>query len=971
MLSEGLLTDISRSSAILTNAEDNATLFKNCGFAYIPTDDDQITPMNFKLTEMDQKLGIIGPEFRDNNKFVYAPVCLTKESIELDMRARKKILKLGFLSYDTKKYLHPVPGVYFVGPSTPGDVEWRNAMGTPSFPYTVLTCVSDCYFGFLPHFEHNRDELRTLLKTDNRKLQTSSKHLFKNAPTTTEPYMIPFKVGDIIVTHPGMPFYLYSVPQETGTFGSTVGIVKVSAYDCIKHFDTRVKVWKEALKRGGGWKINGFNEMVYYYLAPKYKDAPPPEFLSRFQIADVLELSIFEKNNFKIEKSGGGDKKKMKLSKPVPKQSAMRVAAINELKLMPPGPEKMAKMIELGNIKFPDEPGYVAPTGGGGEAVQEKKVSPVPGTTKRKTATTVDSSPLIEKFNALLERIKKLDLRVWNPKDLVATSEKIAAMDPKLWKSQEVNSFKKVLTTLEKNVDEAEKVNVKEWDDNLGKIKTLLDENEQLLEKTKRIKEKNFWLSYQKKYEEIDSNKYWPAETVKNVNQVYIEKLTNMKNQLETVLRERQLEEEEEGGDENEEDEEEEGGGGENKLKRSRVDLEFGDHFVIPSLDNIPVVITDSYKNEKTGFFDVLSRATQDAEKFSDMISSHRSNEQLGDVYDKFTNAKKSLQDEILEQRKIGNRNKVDYNVSDLVFYTQILNDAFDFYTNRPVSASGGGGGAKNTTKKKKRRKGCKSCKVGNSKLLFPDNNSQYCGSCFIEKIVMPEFKKYEDKAGIKLTNIRNSPDQLTLWKENIDKFEELCEEINELMDSFTGEEAKVTHDRYNTLLKLIDQAKGIITPAMLDEISDESGDYEQEEEEEPVDDSSPIIDLPSDESEAQFTGEEKKKKKKKRTNDEEEEEEGLAHSILKTMGKIPVWAIRDKMVGLYCAPGGTKRALLEELVKEYNEIKEVYGIELMNKETQKTCMHNTYFETRDEADRIALAMENGKITTKIIVKEV
>ena len=54
-----------------------------------------------------------------------------------------------------------------------------------------------------------------------------------------------------------------------------------------------------------------------------------------------------------------------------------------------------------------------------------------------------------------------------------------------------------------------------------------------------------------------------------------------------------------------------------------------------------------------------------------------------------------------------------------------------------------------------------------------------------------------------------------------------------------------------------------------------------------------------------------------------------------------------------------------------YNQIKEVYGIEIMNKETMKTCMHSTYLETREEADRLAMAMENGQISTKIIVKEV
>jgi hypothetical protein len=429
-----------------------------------------------------------------------------------------------------------------------------------------------------------------------------------------------------------------------------------------------------------------------------------------------------------------------------------------------------------------------------------------------------------------------------------------------------------------------------------------------------------------------------------------------MKNQLESVLEEKGSED------------------GDKKRARSSADSgeevggdEGGEDFVIPSLDNIPEVITKTYKNEEDGFFDILSQSTENATKFADMIST---NKNLSFVYDLFLEAKTNLQNEILEQRKLGKRDKVDYNVSNLVFYTRILNDAYEFYSNRPAVVKRNKNN-NNSNKKNRRRKGCKSCKVGNNKLLFPDNNSKYCGSCFIEEIVLPEFRKYEDKAAIKMTDIRNDKEQRVLWKDDIEKFENLCDEINQIMDSFTGEDGKVTHDRYNTMLERIEQAKAIITPAMLEELSDESGEYEHNDEEEGNGEreSNHEDSLPSDEPSAEFTGEEKNNKKKKKR--EEEEEEPLAHSVLMTMGKLPVLSTWEKMVKLYCAPGGTKRALLGEMVKDYNQIKEVYGIEIMNKETMKTCMHNTYLETREEADRLAMAMENGQISTKIIVKEV
>jgi hypothetical protein len=880
-----------------------------------------------ELSDFDKELGIIGPEARNEN-FVYSSATLTPEAITIDLRALNVIrTQLPSLLTEPKKFLHPVPSVYFVGNTE--FAEWRNGIATATFPYIALTCLSDfCIFGFLPHGEAFRDEFKKLVRADNRKVQSSSKHDLKNAPDT---YRIPFRRGDVIVTVPGMPFFLYDENSPP--------LVKVSSFDYIKHFDTRMKVWREAFTLGG-WKMNSFNEASYYYLV-KEKESKF-RFLTNF---DNSNLGFFTKSNFV------GGVKQMSAN------MTMRQLAMEEIKKMPPGPEKMAKVAELRKRTFPDEGASPKPAAPVRKREAEDKKDDNPAETKVGTAPAQE---ILAKYEQLVAEVKTLDPRVWNPKDLTVCAERAANLKPQA-NTSEIASFKKVLKTLEGRIEsakETEKTQVPVWEAKLAEIKKLLDENDKLLNETSRKKERGFWQGYKDKYENVlaRKNTYWEAKTVNTVNVKVIEGLTKMKSGLEKLQRNSSDEESGEGQAE----------GQAEGLEQVRPEL------VVET--NFPLVITTSAMNGSDGWRDYIREINlKDREVYSKMIMSHgRTNKTLDDLYKTFRQEFDQLKLNIMEYTKKGENEKVDFDFTKVLGYKKYLDEAVEFYKNRPEVQ-------KTKAPVNRKKTGCKSCKVGQFKKLFPDDKSDYCAHCFIQN-KMDEFKKYEDKAAVKITALEEDEDLYDLWSEKIDTFNNLLEAITENFDKMTDDEAKVkiTVDKWNKLSNLIERIKGIITPKMLEDVeSDDSesyvkekedGDDDDDEDEEEVEPVNLVSNdnLPQHESEAKFTGESDEDEGPKRKRPDSD----LATEVIHTMWKLPVKSVHNKLLKLF-HEGDGKREFLFELVKELKNTKEIYGIELTNTESGRKVMHDVYYETQDEADQWAISMENSKLSARVVKKEI
>jgi hypothetical protein len=943
MLSEVCIQGISNASIALQEIEYNEQLYQKCSIAIVLKDNPHLSfPKD--LTELDIKLGLIGPEAR-KDKFVYASACVTPEAIKTDLYALDCIPDF-FKDNITKKYLHPVPGIYIVSSSQQEHAEWRYLPTcTPSFPYTVLTCLSKCYFGFLPHDENFRNEFKTLLKTDNRKLQTNSRHEFKNAPVENRILLQP---GNVVITHAAMPFYVVSEN------GPPVACLKVSSFEYIKHFDTRVKLWKEAIQNGG-WKTNCFSETVYYYLVKK--NAENPLLQLRFQ-RDALNFDkLFLKSNFEKWVVTDSEKKKKKKKNKILEMDP-------ELKLIfkLPQDERVKKLAEYNERKH----GVKSAAAAAEDIVTPKKTKPqqqqqkrkeedeeeeeeeVPAAPqKKKKEAGADRAALIESLlyeyrKMLTVEIPKFDPRIWNPKDLDKINEALeGATKPTDWNAKEFAAFKSKLATLRGRVDEAKVDNetkIPVWNENLIKIKTLLDQTDALLGETG--KNRNFWKNHEGRYKELMMNKnvYWNAATVKDMD-IALTKLELMNTQLSAPI----------------------------AFSSAAATASSGD-FVVPKVEQIYLkpLMTKSRENGKDGVIDIRMACGKEKPVYAQMISSHKENAELSTVFDKFCSAYDRLMGEIRVENGNGNSSKPDFDVTELMAYFKILREAHAFYKQRAIDAAIAAGGDKPVAAPIKRG-GCKACEEKNSRALFPDNTSKYCAQHFIELVVKEDFDAFEGRI-LKLMNSDEDAgdEEDAALEAQRAEFDDKSEEIHALIDVLTEPGAKVTHDRYKELAALINNAKQIFTKEQLEGLSNEEEDEFVGSDDEEEDGFNIISskNLPSEEDEAKFTGEEEDDVPKGGGDD------SVAHDILVLFNRVPVKSIQDKLVAWYVL-GESKRTLLKEMIKDLKNLKKIFGIEIHDKEKDRTYMHDRFYETLEEAETNALLMEKGRLATKVIVKEI
>lgn len=932
MLSQDFLAQLPISYSVLETTLDKRVALRDCGLCLVPAAGGGGTlgaaaPVP---TDRDRELGIIGPEAR-LDKFVYASACLTKEAFDIDMDAYWMIQKeYPFLVSDQPtRFLHPVPSVYFLG--TNEFLEWRYTVGTSSFPYVVLTCLSDsCDFGFMPHGEKYRDELVKLIRSDNRKLQSNSKFDFKNA---SKEYTMSLRRGDKVLLYSGCPFVLY---------GDNV-IVKVSCFDWIKHFDTRVKILQQAMK-SGGWKINAFGENSYYYLVPKNDNIS-----GRFGITTdftTLNFPIFTKSNF-----GKGAVAKIE------KKLTMRQQAFAAIKAMPTGEEKNKKFAELKTMVFPDEvlPSSPAPrarsAAGAGAAAEEAK----------------------KQYGELIAEVSKLDPRVFDPSSLKTCSSKIVTFDT--WGSTDVTKFKNALETLKKAVEtakDADKKKVPIWEANLVKIKELIDECYALLDKLKdRKKERNYIDGYLTQYNNILSQKdqYWKAEVVKDVERILIERLEKNKANLQALDRESSSSsssgssQKRERDDDEEEDEED---------APPPPPMEEPDKWPVPEIiDENLFPRVETCKGETVtgdGWRNYLVALNElDVGPYVSIVQNFGlQNKALLELHTTFRSHLSRLRDEIRNFSRSDPTHKYDF--TKAFGYKGWMDKAVEYYKNLTEKQKKKNPPVPKAQGKKKKKKACKYCSC--VRVMFPDNTSKYCAHCFIDKVVQEDFNTYETKVAKKLKHL----DETT--KEEYESISsKIVKAIDNMLENDNGK--SITQEKYQTLKKMIDECQALVPVAIKanGEEDDSSGDFVEYDDDEDDDEDAPAgsklisnSNLPSEESEASFTGESHDKKKLKPdappptmgTVDD------LAVDILHTMFRVPIKSVEDRLKKMYQA-GAEKRELLVAYLKDLKTLKEMFGIELTSKDSGKVVMHHIHYETEAEAETIAMMMENNRLTTRVV----